>query len=310
MNAPRLSIITVTFNRAVLLEEAIRSVHSQWDPRIEHWIIDGGSTDGTKEMLSRWPHLRVLSEADHGIYDAFNKGVHLADGEFLLFLNSDDLIAPGAIESLLAIISQDVADLITGACDFFTVDSNGRVEVIRKEEPAGALRFSFRGLLRGVPAINARAFRKSFVTRVGSFDTSYRIASDRDFLLRACALSPRTKAIDALVYRYRSHDDSLTVHDSERNARLIREEHVRMAESLLHVLTDHRDATNELVSLHRRESASLAIDYLTAGDAASFHRFAVRGLRVSLLWPFTAMRRMVGHLLGRSSGYRLPPQNG
>ena len=87
----RLSIITPTLNRAHFLEEAIESVRAQDFPDCEHLIVDGGSTDGTLEMLARHPHLRVVSEPDRGLYDALNKGLRLGSGEIVGLLNSDDI---------------------------------------------------------------------------------------------------------------------------------------------------------------------------------------------------------------------------
>ena len=91
--SPRLSIITPSLNRARYIEEAIESVLRQNYSDIEHIIIDGGSTDGTFEILARYPHLKTISEPDNGMYDALNKGLNIATGEIVGFLNSDDVYA-------------------------------------------------------------------------------------------------------------------------------------------------------------------------------------------------------------------------
>src|SRR5271156_6128755 len=91
----KISIITATLNRREFIGAAIESVLAQNYPEFEHWIIDGGSSDGTLDVLKRYPHLNVLSEPDRGVYDAWNKGIVRATGVVLGFLNSDDQYAPG-----------------------------------------------------------------------------------------------------------------------------------------------------------------------------------------------------------------------
>ncbi|MBE3118097.1 MAG: glycosyltransferase [Candidatus Atribacteria bacterium] len=88
-----ISIITPSLNRADMIVTAIESVLAQNYPYFEHIIIDGGSTDGTLNVLGKYPHLRLISELDRGMYDAINKGLALASGEIIGFLNTDDLFA-------------------------------------------------------------------------------------------------------------------------------------------------------------------------------------------------------------------------
>lgn len=101
MNTPDLplvTVVTVCYNlvsagRSTLLEQCLRSVHEQEYPHVEHLVIDGGSQDGTVELLQRYASrgwIRYISEPDHGIYDAMNKGIRLARGRYVAFLNSDD----------------------------------------------------------------------------------------------------------------------------------------------------------------------------------------------------------------------------
>ena len=92
----KISVITACLNRKEFIGAAIESVLAQNYPHFEHWIIDGGSSDGTHEVLKRYPHLNVLSEPDRGVYDAWNKGIDRADGDVIAILNSDDMYAAGA----------------------------------------------------------------------------------------------------------------------------------------------------------------------------------------------------------------------
>src|SRR6202023_1011578 len=101
----KISIITASLNRKEFIGAAIESILAQNYPDFEHWIIDGGSSDGTLVFLSHYPHLKVLSEPDRGVYDAWNKGIDRAKGDFISFLNSDDVFAPGAFKSCAKIVS-------------------------------------------------------------------------------------------------------------------------------------------------------------------------------------------------------------
>ena len=94
-SAMRISIVTPTYNRAHLLEAALLSVLAQGWSDTEHIVVDGMSSDGTVELLARYPHLRVIREPDSGLYEALNKGIRAATGEVIGHLNSDDEYLPG-----------------------------------------------------------------------------------------------------------------------------------------------------------------------------------------------------------------------
>jgi glycosyltransferase involved in cell wall biosynthesis len=123
--APRISIVTPSFNQASYIGETIESVLAQRYPDVEHIVIDGGSRDGTLDVLGRYPHLRVVSEPDRGHADALNKGFRLATGDIWAFLNSDDTLLPGA----LARVAEEIdpargRHIVMGRCRF--VDERGR----------------------------------------------------------------------------------------------------------------------------------------------------------------------------------------
>ncbi len=94
---PRFSIITISYNHAEFIEDAIRSVLEQDFPNVQHIVIDGGSTDGTQAILARYPHLEWSSEPDRGISDALNKGFARAKGDIVAWINADDWYAPGCL---------------------------------------------------------------------------------------------------------------------------------------------------------------------------------------------------------------------
>lgn len=105
MIKPLVTVITITFNcikygRKETLIQSIESVQNQDYENFEHIIIDGASSDGTLELLQSYPHLKVFSEPDRGVYDAFNKGVKRANGKYIVFVNSDDYFSTNKAISL------------------------------------------------------------------------------------------------------------------------------------------------------------------------------------------------------------------
>jgi glycosyltransferase involved in cell wall biosynthesis len=118
---PRISIITPSYNQGRYIEETILSVRNQGYPNVEHIIVDGGSTDETRRVVRR--HMegiaRFISEKDEGQSDAINKGFRLATGEILSWLNSDDMLAPGALAAAALAFRQSGADMIAGECHIY-----------------------------------------------------------------------------------------------------------------------------------------------------------------------------------------------
>jgi glycosyltransferase involved in cell wall biosynthesis len=104
MYYPRITVITPVFNASETLKECILSVANQNYPNLEHWFIDGVSTDGSLEMLQRYANefssIKYISEKDNGIYDAMNKGIDLSSGEWLYFLGADDVLMPNILNEV------------------------------------------------------------------------------------------------------------------------------------------------------------------------------------------------------------------
>jgi glycosyltransferase involved in cell wall biosynthesis len=123
---PRISVITPSYNQGQFIEATIQSVLSQEYPNLEYLVVDGGSTDGTLDILRRYSEkLRWISEPDHGQVEAINKGLRLASGEILAYLNSDDLYLPGALQRVGRYFrDHPQAAWVSGRC--LTVDADLR----------------------------------------------------------------------------------------------------------------------------------------------------------------------------------------
>lgn len=188
--SPRISIITATFNAAALLPHTIRSIREQAFRDFEWIAVDGGSTDGTPELLrghddriSHW-----ISEPDQGIYDAWNKACRLARGEWLLFLGAgDELAAPHTLrdwaERLAAIPAG--TDLVYGRLLLLSPVTRTVLEVIGA--PWSALRDQWEIGRPALPPHGATFHRKTLFTQAQPFDLRFPIAADSHFLLRAIA---------------------------------------------------------------------------------------------------------------------------
>lgn len=177
----KISIITVCYNNAKTISDTIHSVASQTYPDIEHIIVDGGSTDGTLEIISNAKSVaNYISEPDSGIYDAMNKGIAMATGELIGTLNADDFYINSFVINQVAQVFNDNVD----ACyaDLVYVQEVNTKKIVRywRSKP-----FQSGLFLKGwMPAHPTFFVRKSVYQRYGMFKLNYRIAADVEMLFR------------------------------------------------------------------------------------------------------------------------------
>jgi glycosyltransferase len=181
------SIVTVTLNNRAFIEEAMQSVFVQSYPGIEYVVIDGGSTDGTADIVKA--HQKRLagwtSEPDLGIADAFNKGLARTTGDYVLFLNSDDRFASSNSVDLLAraALRFDLPDIVCGACRLVDRESGRLVRHL-------SVRMTRLGLMVGrISPHPAMLTSRAYFGKFGVFDSSFKIAMDLDLMLRGARQS-------------------------------------------------------------------------------------------------------------------------
>jgi glycosyltransferase len=188
----KVTVITVTFNSANTIGDTLASVAMQTHPDIEHIVIDGASRDDTLTIVcSRGAHVaKVVSEPDRGIYDAMNKGLALASGELIGFLNADDVFAsPDSVAALVALAERDDADALYGDLVYVREDDLGAVVRLWRSG-----RFSPGQLRTGwMPPHPTFYVRRRVLSHVRGFDADLRIAADYDFVLR-CLSRPGATA--------------------------------------------------------------------------------------------------------------------
>lgn len=177
---PLVSIVTPSYNQGRYLEEAIRSVLAQGYPNIEYIVIDGGSTDGSVEIIRKYADRLAywLSEPDQGQSDAINKGWAVATGEIFTYLNSDDFYLPGAISAAVHHLRRDLGiGVVYGS--YTVVDEKGEV-LTPQVTPA---EWSPEGFVDGLPA-PSMFFRREVLARAGFMDVTLRFAMDSDLCIR------------------------------------------------------------------------------------------------------------------------------
>lgn len=198
----KISVITAVFNNREHIADAIDSALGQSHSDVELIVIDGGSTDGTLEVLQTYAdRIAVLvSEPDQGIYDALNKGLRLATGEVIAFLHADDVFADA--DSLARVASGFISDEIDAVY--------GDLVYVRRDNPQQVVRywkagsFTLGRLHSGwMPPHPAFYARRSVYERLGSFDTSYRIAADYDCMLRFLKSGIRVAYVPQVLVKMR-----------------------------------------------------------------------------------------------------------
>ncbi len=218
MKAIDISVVTVVYNGSRFIGESMQSVQAQTGPVVEHWVIDGGSTDGTQDIvrahsssLAGW-----ISEPDGGIADAFNKGLDRATGRYVMFLNADDALAhPRALAELHdAARSGAWPAVVYGDCDLFDPDSGKFLyrAVINYDRE----RFLARETLPHPGMLMHRRYFEEF----GRFDTSFRVAMDYELFLRGVPSTGATR-VPGVVTRVRAGGVSA------RNRQLVIDETMR-----------------------------------------------------------------------------------
>ena len=192
-----ISIITITYNSAKSLQRALDSVQSQHYKDIEHIIVDGASTDGTKDLIAAYakqhPNVRWVSEKDDGIYNALNKGIRMATGDVIGFLHSDDVLySSDSIGQIAAAFEDQNVDVVYGDLQY----CNGG-KVVRRWKSndfnPSALKYGW------MPPHPTVYVRRKVYEQVGEYDEWFRISADFDMMIRIFKAGYRSKYIPEVL---------------------------------------------------------------------------------------------------------------
>ncbi len=222
---PMVSIITATKDliagkRVEFFQKCIDSVQSQDYPHFEHIIIDAASTDGTLDLIKEYTqnnNVRYISEPDSGIYNAYNKGIQMAKGKYIAFLNTDDYYTRNnAFSSIIQKMEENDADFTYGDVDIIFEDGRFKHRQHSKWQKCFAR----------IPFNHGSMFaKKNLFEKLGYFDESYRISADFNLIYRSILAS--YKAVEILesfvVYRLGGVSTTQDVLIKKENARVIQE---------------------------------------------------------------------------------------
>jgi len=197
MFKPKLSVITIVYNNVRDIERTVLSVLNQSYSNIEYLIIDGASNDGTMDILRQYESRisKLVCEKDKGIYDAMNKGLALATGDYVLFMNSgDEIYASNTVERIFA--SGDDADIYYGETEMFDEawQSLGR----RRHKAPEA--FTWKDFKYGMSISHQAIYIRKSITE--PYDLTYKLSSDIDWILKAAKKAKKIVNVKAVVAKY------------------------------------------------------------------------------------------------------------
>ncbi len=204
---PLISVVTPSYNQAPYLEQTIRSVLDQDYPHVEYMVIDGGSTDGSVDIIRRYADRLAywVSESDRGQADAINKGWARCTGDVVSFLNSDDCLLPGALHTIAATFTANPeAGIVYGQAQWVTADGVP-VQRTNVNVDAQGLLDSFVGLPQPAAFV-----RRTILAKIGLLDASFHFALDGEFFFRALGNFPPVHLTQVLACM-RLHDTSKSV---------------------------------------------------------------------------------------------------
>jgi len=235
---PKISIIIGVLNMRQYLGNAIESVINQHYPNLELIIMDGGSTDGTLDVIKKYEnHIHIWkSQKDRGHADACNTALDFVTGDLISLLNADDILGDGLLHKVAALYhSRPKLKMITCGVKIIENSENDDNVILELTKPE-KLQLTLKNVLFELPVINARFFHKDIFKEYGKFNATdhegkYNLSNDRDFLSRLAIHGIRSEIIPEPLYIYLSHPNSLTF--NKKNLPRIYVEHIRLAETLL-----------------------------------------------------------------------------
>lgn len=284
-----ISVITPSYNRIGFIQAAIDSVLVQGYSEFEHIIVDGGSTDGTLQLLAEYPHLQVNSEPDRGVYDALNKGIGLARGEIIAQLNSDDRFEPGIFPVIVDLFARNPGvDAISAGARIFESAPAGE-RTLAKYEGIGKKELLYRVTL-GAPIFNGWFFRREIFREIGPYSLEFAFIADRDFLIRCHISGLNYLTIDDVFYHYCQHSSSLTMNNLHERQDLVYREIIQLAEKYT---GNHSDLTLKSYCAKWRDTAfyELFISAFLRKDPKGMFKIAASAMKKNPGWLFSLIAR-------------------
>ncbi len=208
---PKFSIITITFNAAGVIEPTLKSVLEQTYSNYEYLLIDGGSTDGTveKAKASGIEFAHIVSERDNGLYDAMNKGIKLASGDYLCFLNAgDSFYSPQTLQTIADTASreEELPHVLYGE----TAEVDEARNFVRMRRLKAPDKLTWRSFKDGMLVCHQAFYARRDIAPL--YDLKYRLSADVDWCIRVMKASSKLVKVDAVVVNYLQNGLSLKHH--------------------------------------------------------------------------------------------------
>ncbi|MCQ6959863.1 glycosyltransferase family 2 protein [Mucilaginibacter aquariorum] len=194
---PVLSVITIVYNNARDIERTLLSVLNQTYDAIEYIVVDGASNDGTLEIIKRYESriAKLISEKDKGIYDAMNKGLALATGDYVIFMNSgDEFYAPDTVAKVFATAPD--ADIYYGETEMV----NDERESLGQRRHIAPAKFNWRSFKYGMSVSHQAIYIKRSL--VEPYDPKYQLSADIDWIIRAAKKAKKIVKVDGYLAKY------------------------------------------------------------------------------------------------------------
>lgn len=205
----KISIVTPTYNSAKFVEDAIQSVLKQNYSDFEHIIIDGGSTDGTLEILKKYPHLNWVSEPDEGQSDALNKGFKKATGSILGWLNSDDVYLDGVFQNVMNVFLNSGIDGVYA--NYYFTDPN--LIITKKQRSHRVVKWL--SLFHCYIPSTTFFFKREIIDQNIFIDKTIHISMDKDFFAHILYAGYNLKYINNEFAYFRWHDGNKSIDNKE-----------------------------------------------------------------------------------------------
>lgn len=283
---PLLSIVLFVRNAVTTVDFAIRSVIDNDYPNFELIVLDGGSSDGTQDVLQRYRDYIAYwhSGPDGGPVSAINRGVEVARGDVVCLLAGDDWFEPDSLSTMMnQFISDPQIDLLScGACTARV--SGSRIIYHSCYNTPRYLALSVKNVVRN-SITHARILRKRAYQKVGPYNTAYRIAADQDFLLRACFAGLTARTFSHHLYNYREHPLSATFSRNPETIVPLLKEEIAVTEAHMRRTGLEQADRRALRSLHAGASTSMIVRMLRTSNLRSAGQFAACAFHANPLWP-------------------------
>jgi glycosyltransferase involved in cell wall biosynthesis len=300
---PCITVIVFSRNAAATIDRTLRSVVDQDVPGLELIVLDGGSTDGTVEIIRKYDrNIRFWRSApDGGSTNAIIEGVDRATGDVVSLLPADDWLEPGALKSVVEQFAADPAlEVLSCGTRYVRVDPDGRLHVDAQFLSTDVLQFTLPYVLRH-PLTCARFIKRSVYRRLGGHNAGYRLA-DFEFLVRVCVAGVNSRVLPRLTYTYRRHAGSDTLSAKPEMVYAMMRESIRIASDHLGNPALSETDRRALIKTHGWASARYALMQLKRRDARSALSVVLRALRINGAWPFQLPGWILKRLLERARG--------